>query len=124
MEACRDELTLTPDDLVNSEIRLAHESDTLIGMVQITKKPTEIELTALFIEPTHKGTGAGRILFEWAVAQAKNICADNPAISIMTIDADPFAAPFYRHMGAQDFGSIPSASIPGRSLPQLAYDLK
>jgi hypothetical protein len=41
----------------------------------------------------------------------------------MTIEADPDAAPFYRHLGARDIGLAPSGSIAGRVLPKLALDL-
>jgi hypothetical protein len=42
----------------------------------------------------------------------------------MTIEADPGAAPFYEHMGAQYAGFAPSQSIPGRMLPRMQTELK
>lgn len=123
MEACRDELTLTHEQLDTSDICIAVDGDMLIGMAQVSIENGQADLAALFVDPDHKGTGAGRILFEWAVTSARKICAENPGFSKMIIDADPFAAPFYRHMGAHDIGSTPSSAIPGRTLPQLAYDL-
>jgi hypothetical protein len=39
----------------------------------------------------------------------------------MTIDADPHAEAFYLAMGAVRVGEAASESIPGRSLPRLAY---
>lgn len=123
MQACRTELTLTADQLQISDICIAVDGDTLIGMAQVCIDKDEADLAALFIDPDHKGTGTGRILFEWAVTSAQKLRAKNTAISKMIIDADPFAAPFYRHMGAYDIGETPSTAIPGRTLPQLAYDL-
>lgn len=123
MAACRDELTLTPSDLDTSEICLACQGDQIIGIAQILPIEQGADLTSLFVDPAHKGTGAGRTLFEWALARAKKICNPNLEKPKMIIDADPFAVPFYQHMGAYLIGEIPSTAIPGRFLPQLACDL-
>ena len=37
--------------------------------------------------------------------------------------ADPDAAPFYVHMGAEPAGEAESGSIPGRLLPRLVHKL-
>jgi hypothetical protein len=41
----------------------------------------------------------------------------------LLIEADLEAAPFYRRMGAHDYGLAPSGSIPGRMLPKLVKEL-
>lgn len=119
MEACRNELTLTPDHLRTSQICVAYDDNGLIGIAEICLEDDAVDLASLFVDPARKGTGAGRILFEWAIVNAAK-----SGKSKMTIDADPFAAPFYRHMGAYDVGKTPSPSVPGRFLPRLAYDLE
>jgi hypothetical protein len=40
------------------------------------------------------------------------------------VDADPYAAAFYRRCGAIDVGLVPSGSIPGRFLPRLRFLLE
>jgi hypothetical protein len=41
----------------------------------------------------------------------------------LRIEADPNAVGFYRAMGAEQIGEAPSGSVPGRSLPLLAFKL-
>ena len=83
-------------------------------MAQITVKGEFAELDKLFVEPTHLRRGAGKVLFQWAMAVAHR-CG---AVS-MVIEADPSGVGFYRRMRAVDDGSAPSGSIPGRFIPKL-----
>ncbi len=119
MEACTRELTFTPTDLLARNIQVADADGRVIGVVELALESGDAELAKLFVEPSHMGTGAGRKLFEWAKATARASGA-----SILTIDADPGAANFYRRMGAVDDGVVQSGSIPGRALPRLALRLK
>jgi hypothetical protein len=41
----------------------------------------------------------------------------------MVIEADPDAVGFYRRLGAVDYGTAPSGSIPGRLIPRLKLRL-
>ena len=41
----------------------------------------------------------------------------------LRVEADPFAAEFYEHVGARRIGEAPSASIAGRVLPLYAIDV-
>lgn len=118
MAACRAELTLRARDL-DTPMQVAEADDGKVaGLAQIKVDGSEAELARLFIEPGVLRTGAGRMLFGWAVAEARRLGADR-----MTIDADPDAAPFYRRMGARLAGEVPSGSIPGRMLPRLVVML-
>ena len=47
-----------------------------------------------------------------------------PVARIADIQADPGAVGFYERMGAERTGQAPSASIPGRVLPVLAFSLR
>lgn len=76
------------------------------------------DLDALFIDPPAIGSGAGRALFDAAVALARKRGARR-----MTILADPNAAAFYERMGARYLRNAPSDAIPGRTLPFYEYDL-
>jgi len=124
MAACRRELTITAEQLTQTELRVAelHVAELQtggdrarpIGLGQIAVVGAEAELLKLFIDPDYLGRGCGRLLYDWAVAAARQAGAVR-----MTIDADPGAVPFYVRMGARPAGLVPSGSIPGRLLPCL-----
>ncbi|HIP79625.1 MAG TPA: GNAT family N-acetyltransferase [Kiloniellaceae bacterium] len=116
--ACRQELTLTPQALRDSHLQIAEDESGVVGVVELDIEGESAEISKLFVEPGRMGSGAGRVLFTWAVEQARELGART-----MRIEADPDAAAFYRHMGAKVVGTAPSGSIPGRVLPLLTLDL-
>lgn len=118
MAACRDELTLTPADLNETEVAVAEIDGNVLGVVQVSCEGAEAVLEKLFVEPDQLLAGAGARLFSWAVGKARELGAAS-----LVIDADPGAAAFYRRMGAKDDGEAPSESIPGRMLPRLRFAL-
>ncbi|MBX3493370.1 MAG: GNAT family N-acetyltransferase [Parvibaculum sp.] len=118
MERCRAELTVTPEMLRETDLRVAATDDRIVGVVQISFDGTDAELDKLFVEPDLLRGGVGRTLLEWATMAAALRGATR-----LIIDADPGAANFYRRMGGVDAGTAPSASIPGRHLPRLYIPL-
>ncbi len=116
LEACRDELTLTPDDVVARPVTVAERDGRVAGFSALAGGPPEVELAMLFVDPDAIGTGVGRALWTWAVRTAAGLGADR-----LTIDSDPGAEPFYLAMGAYRVGEAASGSVPGRVLPRLAY---
>jgi GNAT superfamily N-acetyltransferase len=116
--ACKDELTLTAGDLATSHVVVAENDGVMIGVAQLTADGQDAELDKLYVDPDHLGQGIGRALFDWAIETTRGTGARR-----MTIDADPHAQAIYERMGAYLIGTSPSGSIPGRMLPQLAYDL-
>ncbi len=118
MNSCRTELTITAADFQNAQIQVAVDGGKLAGMAQLQIDGVAAELDKLYVDPDFIGAGIGRALFDWAVRQARNAGAN-----VMSIDADPDAAGFYRRMGAVDDGMSPSGSIPGRTLPRLRITL-
>ena len=76
----------------------------------------EIEL--MFVDPGRLRQGVGRALWRHLLDTAQAL-----GVTRVLIDADPFAEPFYRAMGARRTGQSPSASIPGRMLPRLEVDV-
>ena len=118
IEACRDELSLTPEDLVEGLVVAARAAGRILGVAQLCRSGSGWELEKLFVDPPAMGGGVGRALFDWAVAKVAHLGGTRIAIA-----ADPDAAPFYRRLGATDAGRISSGSIPGRSLPLLHYDI-
>lgn len=116
MEACRAELTLSPLALAN--VQVAERDGEVIGVAEISVEGGIAVLEKLFVEPALLKSGAGRVLFAWAKAEAAARGA-----KALVIESDPGAAPFYRRLGARDDGVAPSGSIPGRLLPRLVLDL-
>jgi GNAT superfamily N-acetyltransferase len=119
MAACRDELTLHPDELRTTYIQLAERDAVIVGLAQLRVIDRDADLMKLFVEPAQLGSGVGRRLFEWATTRARDLGAVR-----MMIEADPGAAPFYQRMGARHAGFAPSQSIPGRMLPRLQMELE
>lgn len=78
----------------------------------------QVEMTALFVEPTMVGKGLGRHLFEHAVKKARKRGAKK-----MVIHSDPYAEKFYTKMGAINIGNVTSRSVEGREIPLLEYAL-
>lgn len=118
MEACRAELTLAPSDLLESSVQVAEGGGRIVGVVQLAVTDSEGSLEKLFVAPDALRTGAGHLLFAWAVETARKQGART-----LTIESDPGAADFYRRMGARDAGRAPSGSVAGRWLPRLVLDL-
>lgn len=117
LEACRDVLTVTPQDLANDHLQVAVLSDRLVGVAHLQVKRQAV-LDKLFIETDAIGCGAGRQLFNWAAETAKSL-----GVTSMSIDADPEAESFYTKMGARTVRHVPSEAIVGRQLPQMEMDL-
>jgi GNAT superfamily N-acetyltransferase len=89
-----------------------------IGVACVRPEGETADLDVMFVDPPAIGSGAGRVLFEAAVALARALGSRR-----MTILADPNAAAFYERMGAHFLRNAPSDAIPGRTLPLYEYDL-
>ncbi len=105
---------MTREKMETSQVQVAELDGNMAGVARLCIKGETAELAALFVEPGVQKAGVGRALFDWSVAECRK-----RSVRRMLIEADPGAASFYRHMGAQEVGLVPSSSIPGRSLPQL-----
>lgn len=120
LEACRQELTITPDRLPREVMTVATDGPggTTLGYSAMAPGRPTAELTDLFVEPVAIGSGVGARLLARAGDDARAAGARS-----LRIEADPFAAAWYRRRGARDVGTVPSGSIPGRILPLLEIDL-
>jgi GNAT superfamily N-acetyltransferase len=114
MEQCIDEMTINPQELESTYMRVAEDDKSLIGLAQLAIEPDYAELVRLYVEPDRMGTGAGRHLFNWAADKARS-----KGMSRLIIESDTEALPFYIHMGAVQVGYVTSGSIAGRKLPKL-----
>jgi GNAT superfamily N-acetyltransferase len=113
MEACRGELTVRPEDLCNTRVRIADE-DGVLGFYGLRAD----ELLWMFVAPDAMNRGVGRALFA-------DVCevGRDAGLRSLRIEAEPNAAGFYERLGAYRVGDVESASIKGRVLPVYALDL-
>jgi GNAT superfamily N-acetyltransferase len=114
MAACRDDLTVRAEECDGQRVVVAVRGEQIVGYYQLGGTPPSGELADLFVDPSCIGSGVGGLLYRDAVARARRL-----GFEALTIDADPHAEDFYRHMGAVRVGVAPSTAIPGRSLPRM-----
>lgn len=119
MQACRTELTITPDIIRQGDYWIA-ESDNVCGVVgfAVDESGQSGEVHTFFVDPDKKRKGIGKQLWQKIVERA-----NNSGIYNLHVDADPEAVPFYRSLGFEITGETPSGSIEGRSLPYMELQL-
>lgn len=118
MEACRDELTLRPEDLLQGQLMLCEEAEQPLAVAQMMPQGEVAELVKLFVRPEAIGRGVGRELLVWAIGAAREAGAAR-----LECDADPFAEGFYQQAGFRCVGEVPSGTWPGRMLPRMVLML-
>ena len=107
MEAFRQELTYSPQDIEKNQFFVAEIDFLIIGFFALkTVSATVTELEALFIEPAYINRGYGRKLIDFAISVAKKSGSE-----IMIIQSDPHAKNFYLKVGGKFIGERESASI-------------
>lgn len=119
MDACRDELTVTPEALMERPHWIA-EDGVLLGCacLDVGERPGAAEVRTFFIDPRHQRKGVGRRLWRKIRDEARA-----RGVEVLHLDADPFATPFYEKLGFRVVGETPSGSIPGRALPRMELRL-
>ena len=119
MAACREELTVTEDDLADGEYWVA-ESAVLCGCACLAIDPVARvgEVHSFFINPNWQRLEIGRLLWRKLAERA-----EAAGLTHLHLDADPFAVPFYEAIGFAVTGEVASGSIPGRRLPRMTLVL-
>jgi GNAT superfamily N-acetyltransferase len=120
LAACRDDLTLSADDIASSTVYVCDSVDAPLGYYRLVVHDDGVaELDALFVEPTAMGEGVGRSLWQHAVATTATLgCAE------IVWQSDPQAEGFYLAMGARRAGESESTVTPGRMLPLMRFRLR
>lgn len=118
LESCRAELTYSPRVCASGAVVVAERSHRVLGFYHLMANLPSSRLEALFVHPDAIGTGVGKALLERALSAAGDLGAEE-----VTLEADPNAESFYARHGAVRTGEVPSASIPGRALPLMRFDL-
>ena len=117
MAVCRSEATITPEIVEGSPVMVAEKDGRVAGVAQLVVRDSVAELDK-FVEPESLKSGIGRALLDWAKAEAYGTGA-----AVLLVEADPYAADFYRRCGAVDVCLVPSNLFPGRFLPRLKFPL-
>ena len=110
---------MRPDDLTDGLVVVAELDTALAGIAELLQQDDRFEIGKLFVEPDRMGRGVGARLVQWCIDTARA-----GGGTVLRIEADPQAAPFYEHFGAVRIGEAPSGSIPGRCLPLLELALR
>jgi GNAT superfamily N-acetyltransferase len=119
IEACRRELSYDSQYLLSNTVSVAESDSVIVGFYALEGvSETEVELTAMFVEPEYIGRRIGRAL----ITHAKENARAN-GFEAMIIQGDPNAAAFYQAAGGTRCGTRPSGSIPGRELPLFRIEL-
>jgi GNAT superfamily N-acetyltransferase len=103
IELWRADLTISPDFIAAHEVYLAEDGGEALGCYALVAGTPSWTLEHFWIRPAAMGKGLGRRLFEHARAVAAGAGA-----SVLEIDADPNAEPFYLRMGALRVGEVHS----------------
>jgi GNAT superfamily N-acetyltransferase len=118
MEACRSELTVTPQRLEECRFWVAEDRDGLVGMIALSDADDHAELEDFFVAPEAQGQGVGRALMDELQAECRS-----RGHARIEVDADPNAEATYARLGFHTIGRSPSGSIPGRYLPRMVRRL-
>jgi GNAT superfamily N-acetyltransferase len=111
-------LTVSADRADDEPIYVVESGGVIVGFYGLGTIDRETsELDYLFVEPAQIGRGFGRQLIEHAKRTAQALGRIK-----LIIQGDPHAARFYHAAGAEQVGTRPSESIPGRDLP--LFELK
>ena len=96
-----DSIAVTPDFMASATTVVLEVDGQVTGYYALVSKSGDLYLDKLFVDPTWIGTGQGKRLWQHAVQQARAMGA-----TVLHIEADPNAAPFYTAMGARWVGEI------------------
>lgn len=118
MEACRAELTWSPEEVAQHDVLVWEQDGGLLGATARIGAAPDARLWAVFVDPAAHGRGIGRALLEALLARARDAGCRS-----LSIGADPNAEGFYRAVGACRVGTVPSDTVEGRVLPLMRFDL-
>ena len=120
MAALGPELTFRQSDLDDPRtcVEVLEIDGRLIGAIRMRRRTELAYLEDLWVDPEAIGQGYGRIGFERACEIGRGW-----GKGVMELEADPFAEPFYLHLGAVRVGMSPVTVVPGRAVPLMRYAL-
>lgn len=120
LELWREDLSLSPSDIVQSETYCAMILREVVGFYLLSCKRGALWLDHLWILPKYIREGIGTALFAHAIERARE-----SGYTHFFIESDPNAAGFYRRMGARQV-EVKTVDLDGRKreLPTFVYDVR
>jgi N-acetylglutamate synthase-like GNAT family acetyltransferase len=115
MALTRRALEVKPEHIDAGDVWVAIDPEGgIAGIVALgpSDRANALDLAKLFVAPQRIGSGMGRMLLGYAMAEARRRGARR-----LTILSDPYAAGFYERNGAIRIGVAPSDAVPDRMLP-------
>ena len=73
LEACRQDLTYTQQDISHHTVYVVEEMGQVVGFYRLEIRENELELSDLFIEPSKIGQGYGKRLWDYAIDRARQL---------------------------------------------------
>ena len=120
MEACRAELTISPDTLAQKIVWMAEDGGVALGCAALKLGAAQQgEVSMFFVDPNIQWRGVGRML--WTTLFR---LAHKQGLSTLELDADPNAVGFYEKQGFVNIGTAASASTIGRLLPRMQLSIR
>ncbi|MGB3777021.1 MAG: GNAT family N-acetyltransferase [Tunicatimonas sp.] len=114
IEAWREELTITAEQIATGNVYQLRHYEHIVGYYAYRALADKtVELSNLFVAPTHIGKGVGRTLLHNFLERVAT-----EGFRRITLNADPNAEGFYARHGFAVVGQEPS-SIPERCLPVM-----
>ena len=114
--AWRSDLAVTPEQISSCPTCVAQIDAIVAGFYMLEPRQADWTLEHLWVLPDYMGRGIGRALLSHARGVATAAGAE-----ALTIDADPYAEPFYLACGAIRVGTVaaPINGAPDRVRPQM-----
>lgn len=108
-----EDLTVVPEFIESHDVHCAVVDGAVVGFYALSHVGEVFELEHMWVDPDRMGHGVGATLFNHAVETVRSHGG-----SRLDIASDPNAEGFYKKMGAQSVGTVPSRPE-GRTLPLL-----
>ena len=121
IEACRDELTISPENLRAAAMRyfVLEREERVIGFYALDAAHADRDRTRRAVRRTR----AHRERLRSRADRTRKRTAAALGARRLVIQSDPYAAHFYRAAGGRQTGESESASVPGRYLPTFEITL-
>jgi GNAT superfamily N-acetyltransferase len=112
--------TVTAAYIIEQPVFVLEAAGEIAGFYGFRGALPELDLNYLMVEPAQMRTGCGARLWRHAIATARELGA-----TVLTVDSDPHAEPFYRAMGAVTVGEGPrhAPGLPEWYLRKMRYPL-
>jgi GNAT superfamily N-acetyltransferase len=102
MAWANDAFTVTTAYVAEMPVFVLETAGEVAGFYGLRGTVPELDLNYLMVEPARMRAGCGTRLWQHAITTARDLGA-----TVLTVDSDPHAEPFYRAMGAVVVGAVP-----------------